>query len=99
MTVLNLAAIPNSIGTVEELVAWCGFLLRETAPTQAISEAVNIVNFQCDVQEAVNPDGKPIIAFRFVFEQLPPSSVTGKVWNSIVPIPRSAEAPSYYLSN
>jgi len=99
MTVLNLAAIPNSISSVEELVTWCGLVLRETAPTQAISEAVNVVNFQCDIQEAVNPDGKPIIVHRFVFEQLPPSSVTGKPWNATVQIPRSAEIPSYYLSN
>ncbi|MBD2073782.1 hypothetical protein H6F86_07760 [Phormidium sp. FACHB-592] len=99
MTILNLAAILNGMGSVEELATWCGMVLRETAPTQAISEAVNVVNFQSDLQEAVNPDGKPIIVLRFVFKQLPPSSVTGKPWNATVPIPRSAEIPCYYLSN
>ncbi|MBD2037370.1 hypothetical protein H6F76_20610 [Leptolyngbya sp. FACHB-321] len=49
MTALNLTAIPNGIGSVEELATWCGMVLRETAPTQAISEAVNVVNFQSDL--------------------------------------------------
>lgn len=99
MTVLNLANIPNSITTVEELATWCGYVLRETAPTQAFSEAVNVVNFQADMQQAVNPDGKPIIVLRFLFEQLPPSSVTGKPWNATKEIARSAEIPAYYLAN
>jgi hypothetical protein len=99
MTVLNLAAIPNGIGSVEELATWCALVLRETAPTQTIVEAVNVVNYQADINQAVNPDGKPIIVLRFLFEQLPPSSVTGKPWNATKEIVRSAEIPTFYLSN
>ncbi|MBW4475132.1 MAG: hypothetical protein KME45_32845 [Stenomitos rutilans HA7619-LM2] len=99
MTALNIANIPNSITTVEELAGWCGYVLRETAPTQAYVEAVGVANFQADLQETVSPDGKHIAVFRFVFECLPPSTVVGKRWNGIKEIARSAEIPSYYLSN
>lgn len=99
MTVLNIANIPNSIGTVEELVVWCAYCLRECAPNQALVETINATNFQCDLQESISPDGKPLFIARFVFEQIPKSVVTGKVWNSVREIPRSAEIPSYYLSN
>lgn len=99
MTVLNLANIPSSVNSVEELVAWGAYVLRETAPTQAISEAVNVLNFQADVQESVNPDGTPIFVARFVFTMDPPSAVVGKRWNAIKQIARSGEIPTYYLSN
>jgi hypothetical protein len=99
MTVINPANIPNSVTTLEELIAWAGFALRECAPTQAYVEAVGVANFQADLQESVSPDGKPILVLRFVFETLPPSTVTGKRWNSVKEIARSAEIPSYYLSN
>ncbi len=99
MTTINLANIPNSITTLEELAAWCGYALRECAPTQAIVEAVGVANFQADLQESVSPDGKPIVVIRFVFEALAPSAITGKRWNAVKEIARSAELPSYYLSN
>jgi hypothetical protein len=99
MTTINLANIPNSITTLEELVTWAGYALRECAPTQAYAEAVGVVNFQADVNESVSPDGKPIVVLRFVFETLPASAVTGKRWNGTKEIARSAEIPSYYLSN
>jgi len=99
MTVLNLAAIPNDIASVEELATWCAMVLRETAPNQLLVEAVNISNYQCDINQAVSPDGKDIIVLRFLFLQKPPSAVVGKPWNATEQIARSAEIPSYYLSN
>jgi hypothetical protein len=69
------------------------------APTQTISEAVNVTNYQADINVAVNPDGKPIIVLRCLFEQQPPSAVVGKPWNATKEIARSAEIPSFYLSN
>lgn len=99
MTVINVANIPNSITTLEELIAWAGYAMRECAPNQAVVEAIGVTNFQVDMQESVSPDGKPILIMRFVLETTPPSGVTGKVWNAVKEIPRSAEIPSYYLSN
>jgi hypothetical protein len=99
MTALSIANIPNSITTVEELATWCGYALRECAPTQALVESVGVANFQADVQESTSPDGKPIIVLRFLFEQNPPSAYTGKRWNATKEIARSAELPAYYLSN
>jgi len=99
MTILNIANIPNSITTVEELATWCGYVMRECAPNQAYVEAVGVTNFQADLQESTAPDGKTILVIRFLLETFAPSTVVGKVWNSVKEIPRSAEIPSYYLSN
>lgn len=98
MTAFTSSNLPSDINTVEKLVAWGILVLRETAPTNAISEAVNVVNFQADVQESISPDGKPIFAGRVVFQELPLSSIAGKRWNAIQPIPRSADIPSYYTT-
>lgn len=98
MTAFAAANLPTDIASVEELAAWCAYVLRETAPTQAIVEAVNTVNFQADLQESINPNGTPIFVARFCFEMLPVSSVTGKRWNAIKQIPQSANIPSYYTA-
>ena len=98
MTAFAAANLPSDIGSVEELVAWGCYVLRETAPTQAVVEAVNVVNFQADVQESVNPNGTPIFVGRVVFEMNPLSSVTGKRWNAVKQIPQSANIPSYYTA-
>lgn len=99
MTVISVSNIPNSVTSLEELIAWAGYAMRECAPNQAYVEAVGVTNFQADLQESTSPDGQPILIMRFVFEKLPPSAITGKVWNAVKQVPRSAELPAYYLSN